>query len=136
MKMTRSPLVWLSALGIGVLMHVDWHLGRPGYDQLSFGLAYHWALGVITFAASAWLILPRWPGSKTPVSVLVIVLGVMVGQGIEPLGEMILFDAQPFADPVRWRVFAEFMVAGIVGYGASAALLSRSSKPDAASHLH
>ena len=129
--MIRSPLVWLSALWIGLLIHGDWHLGRPGHDHLSLGLAYHWALGVITFAPLPWLLLPRWPGSKTTVSVLVIVLGVMIGQGIEPLGEMMLFDARPFANPVRWRVFAEFMVAGIVSYRASAALLSRTSKPAA-----
>ena len=122
--MIQSPLVWLSALWIGVLIHVDWHLGRPGYDHLGFDLSYHWLLGIATFAPLPWLVVRRWPNSARGASLLVIALGVLVGQGIEPLGEVILFKsgAEPFTNPVRWRVFAEFMAAGIVTYLTSAAL--------------
>ncbi|HET9386154.1 MAG TPA: hypothetical protein VFO67_13465 [Gemmatimonadales bacterium] len=116
--MTRSLPVWLSALWIGALIHVDWHAGRPGHDHLSFGLSYHWLLGVLTFAPVPWLLVRRWPNAFVRASVLGIALGVLIGQGIEPLSEVILFGAgsEPFTNSVRWRVFAEFISAGLVTY--------------------
>jgi hypothetical protein len=55
--------------------------------------------------------------------VLVILLGVALGQGFEPLGEAVHFRVgwDPFTNPVRWRVFAEFIGVGILTYFASAA---------------
>jgi hypothetical protein len=125
--MITSPRFWLSALWIGVLIHLDWHLGRPGHDHLSFGLGYHWVLGVLTFAPLPWLLVRRWPTSLTRASILVIALGVAIGQGIEPLGEIIHTGAgaDAFANPIRWRVFGEFMAAGILTYIASAALAAK-----------
>lgn len=129
--MTRSRLVWLSGLWIGVLIHVDWHLGRPGHDHLSFGFSYHWFLAVLTFAPLPWLLVRRWPNSVARASALAIGLGVLMGQGIEPLSEVILFNAgmEPFTNAVRWRVFAEFMVAGIVIYLVSVAVAVRLARP-------
>jgi hypothetical protein len=125
--MIRSSLVWLSALWLGVLIHVDWHLGRPGPSHLSFGLSYHWLLAVVAFAPLPWLLRRRWPDSLTQASVLVIALGVVMGQGFEPLGEAILFDygPEPFTNAVRWRIFAEFLAAGILTYLFSAAITRR-----------
>jgi hypothetical protein len=128
--MIRSPLIWLSALWIGALIHVDWHLGRPGHDHLSFGLPHHWLLAVLTFAPLPWLLVRRWPTSVISASLAVIALGVLLGQGLEPLSEVVLFQAgaEPFTNPVRWRVFGEFMAAGIVTYLASAALASKGTR--------
>lgn len=122
--MIGSRRVWLAALWIGAMIHVDWHLGRPGHDHLSFGLSYHWLLAVPTFAPIPWFLLRRWPASWIQASIVVIALGVGLGQGVEPLGEMIAFDvgAEPFANPVRWRIFAEFMAAGVLTFISSAAL--------------
>lgn len=127
--MMRSPLVWLGALWIGTLIHVDWHLGRPGHDHLSFALPYHWVLAVLAFAPLPWLLVRRRLMSA-PMSALLIAVGVLVGQGLEPLGEMILFSAgpNPFTNPVRWRVFAEFMTAGVVTYLASVALVIKQTR--------
>ena len=127
--MIRSPLIWLSALWIGALIHVDWHLGRPAHDHLSFGLPCHWLLAILTFAPLPWLLMRRWPNSATAACV-VIALGVLLGQGIEPLSEVMLYQAgaEPFTNPVRWRVFGEFMAAGIVTYLASAALASKRTR--------
>ena len=121
--MIRSSLIWLSALWIGALIHIDWHLGRPGHDHLSFGMPYHWLLAILTFAPLPWLLMRRWPKSPHAASVVAIALGILLGQGIEPLSEVILFQAgaAPFTNPVRWRVFGEFMAAGIVTYLASTA---------------
>lgn len=128
--MIRSPLIWLSALWIGALIHVDWHVGRPGHDHLSFGLPYHWLLAVLTFAPLPWLLVRRWPKSANTASLVVIALGVFLGQGIEPLGEVILLQAgaEPFTNPVRWRVFGEFMAAGILTYLATYALASKQAR--------
>ena len=128
--MTRSRVMWLSGVWIGALIHVDWHLGRPGHDHLSFGLSYHWLLAVLTFAPIPWLLVRRWPNAFARGSALVIALGVLIGQGIEPLSEVIFFQAgaEPFTDPVRWRVFAQFMAAGIVTYLVSSVLAGREAR--------
>ena len=122
--------MWLSGLWIGALIHVDWHLGRPGHDHLSIGLPYHWLLAILTFAPLPWLLVRRWPKSVNAASLIAIVLGVLLGQGIEPLGEVILSQvgAEPFTNPVRWRVFGEFMAAGILTYLASNALVSKRTR--------
>ena len=121
--------MWLGALWIGTLIHVDWHLGRPGHDHLSLALPYHWVLAVLAFAPLPWLLVRRWSIS-IGMSAQLIALGVLVGQGLEPLGELILYPAgpNPFTNPVRWRIFAEFMAAGVVTYLASAALAVKQTR--------
>jgi hypothetical protein len=125
----RSPLVWASAVWIAVLIHLDWHLGRPGPDRLSFGWPYHWLLAVVAFAPLPWLIARRWPTAFVRVSAAVIVLGVALGQGIEPLGEVVHSHgaAEPFANSLRWRVFAEFLAAGVLTFMAAAVAARRRS---------
>ena len=125
--MIRSSLVWLSALWLGVLIHVDWHLGRPGPSHLSFGFPYHWLLALVAFGPLPWLLRRRWPNSLTQASVLVIALGVVLGQGLEPLGEVIHFDrgSEPFVNAVRWRIFAEFLAAGVLTYVLNAVIAGR-----------
>lgn len=129
--MYRSPVAWLAALWIAILIHVDWHLGRPGHDHLSFGLPYHWLLGVAAFAPLPWVLVRRCRKSFAQASLVVIIVGAALGQGLEPLGEVVLFDlgAEPFTDPARWRVFAQFMAVGILSYvTASSLVLSRSRR--------
>lgn len=125
--MSKSPFAWLLAIGLGVVIHLDWHLGRPGHHDLSFDLPYHWVLAIATFAPLAYLVMQRWPTRFAHASIWVMLVGVFVGQGLEPLGEIIYSGgtAQPFRDAVRWRVFGEFMVAGILTYVAAAVALRR-----------
>ena len=126
----RSPLAWMTALWIGVLIHVDWHLGRPGHTRLSFGLPYHWLLAIAPFAPLPWVLARRWPTALARVSTFVIVVGVLMGQGLEPLSEVIHSHgvAEPFTNPVRWRVFAEFMAAGILTHVAAVFAVRRSNR--------
>lgn len=125
--MIKCPMLWLAGIWVGLLIHVDWHLGRPGHDHLSFGLVSHWLLAIPTFAPIPWLIARRWPGSAYGASWGVVAVGILVGQGLEPLSEVLLFNAgpEPFTNPMRWRVFGEFMVAGALTYIASAAFAFR-----------
>ena len=38
----KSWVAWLTALWIGLAVHLDWHLGRPGlHEDRSYHLAYH-----------------------------------------------------------------------------------------------
>lgn len=128
--MHKSPLAWLAALWIAILIHVDWHLGRPGHDHLSFGLPYHWLLGVATLGPVPWLVIRRWPTSFAQASAFMILVGVVLGQGVEPLGEVILYDVglEPFTNRARWRIFAEFMAAAIPSYVVATALVRSRSR--------
>ena len=113
--MLRSPLFWIAALWVGVMIHVDWHLGRPGHDHQSFDLSYHWLLALPTFIPVIWLVLRKWPTAAPSAGAVILLIGVLLGQGLEPLGETIHFDAglEPFINPRRWRIFAEFLGAGV-----------------------
>jgi hypothetical protein len=57
----------------------------------------------------------------------VLLLGIALGQGLEPLGELIVSRGswEPFTNPVRWRVFGEFSGAGVVIYLVSVVLAVR-----------
>jgi hypothetical protein len=131
--MITSRSVWLAAIWIAVLIHLDWHLGRPAHGHLSFGLPYHWILAIVTLGPLPWLLIRRWPTALLQASVVVLGLGVALGQVLEPLGEVMLYrvGAEPLTNPVRWRVFAEFMAAGILVYIASAVRARKRTKPAA-----
>jgi len=128
--MLKSPRVWLAAIWIGVMIHLDWHLGRPGHDHRSFDFVYHWLLAIPAFAPIAWLVHRRWPGRAYAAGAVIILLGVLLGQGLEPLGEVIHFGAgaEPFTNRVRWRIFAEFLIAGVLVFLVVHAVVSRRGK--------
>jgi hypothetical protein len=128
--MLRLPGVWLAALWVGVMIHLDWHLGRPYHDHRSFDFAYHWLLAIPTFAPIAWFAHRRWPGSPLKAALVMTFLGVLLGQGVEPLSEVILdgAGAEPFTNPIRLRIFAEFMIGGVVVLLLGTALLARSRR--------
>ena len=69
----------------------------------------------------------RWPTDATRAGIVIVVLGVLLGQGVEPLAEVLASPPghAPFANMVRWRIFAEFVVAGMVTSGLAAALTRR-----------
>ena len=123
----KSPVAWIAALWVGVMIHVDWHLGRPGHGHRSFDLTYHWLAALPTAAPLALLALRRWPDSALSAGAVILGLGILLGQGLEPLGEVILFQEgwEPFTSPVRWRVFAEFIGAGLISLSAGVAVIGR-----------
>ncbi len=114
--MLKSPRLWLAALLLAVAIHLDWHLGRPGHHaDLSFALPYHWLLALPVFAGLQAFVQRRWPSESTMALGLSVLLGVLLGQGVEPLLELLSSpgDPSPFRNAERWRVFLEFMLAGI-----------------------
>jgi hypothetical protein len=58
---------------------------------------------------------------------VIVLLGIVLGQGLEPLAEILTSPPghAPFANTVRWQVFAEFLLAGIVTSGLAATLTHR-----------
>jgi hypothetical protein len=94
------------------MIHLDWHLGRPGHDHRSFDLPYHWLVAVPAFAPLAWLTLRRWGGAAVSAAASILLLGVLLGQIVEPLSE----GGSALSNGLRWRVFAEFIAAGLVSY--------------------
>jgi hypothetical protein len=115
----RAEGLWLSGLVLGALIHVDWHLARPGsHHELSFGLTWHWLLGVPAFLA-VYLVARRWrPERPLGAALKIVLIGVLAGQVLEPLGEVLLSGSWEWALlPIRWRAFAEFLAAGLVTLG-------------------
>ncbi|MEO8448320.1 MAG: hypothetical protein ABI647_00935 [Gemmatimonadota bacterium] len=98
--MIRSPIAWLAAVWLAVAIHLDWHLGRPAHGHLSFGLPYHWVFGVVASVPVAWIAVTRWPERIGRAFALMLGLGVLLGHGLEPLGEVVLYRVgwQPFTN--------------------------------------
>lgn len=112
-----SRAVCFGALWLGIMTHIDWHLGRPGHDHLSFHLSYHWLLALPAFLPLAWLAGTRWPNVAGRAGMRMILLGLLIGQVLEPLGEALLGEGlEPFTNTTRWRVFAEFLAAGLLTF--------------------
>ncbi len=119
--MLKSPFVWLGALWVGVMIHLDWHLGRPG-EHLSFHFRYHWILALPAFAPLAWLTLRRFGRAAIPAAATILVIGVLLGQILEPLTE----GPAALGNVRRWWIFVEFIAAGLVSYLLGLALAARS----------
>lgn len=127
--MLRSRAVCLGALWLGLMVHLDWHLGRPGHDALSFHLPWHWLLAVPAFLPIAWMVKRRWPDAALKAGLVVVLLGLLIGQGLEPLGESLLgAGTEPFTNPLRWRAFAEFVGAGVLTLLFAAPLIRRAGR--------
>lgn len=109
----------LAAFLLAFAVHIDWHLARPGHhSELSGQLAQHWLFAVPVFALLA-LYLSRQPVAvRWRESARVILVGLFLGQVVEPLSELLTDDA-PWSwafGGVRWTAFGEFVGAGLVTY--------------------
>jgi len=138
-RVHRSAWFWLAALILAAGIHLDWHLGRPGHHaNLSFHLPYHWLLALPVFSGLWLLVRWRWPDSPWKTAGLVILVGILLGQGLEPLGEVIASAGrhQPFAQAVRWKVFGEFILAGLVTIPLAATLVRGRRSPTKGSETH
>jgi len=120
------------ALFLGLSIHLDWHLARHAHDGRSLGWPAHWLVAIPVFALAAWLIARRWPDNPWRPAALTVALGILLGQVLEPLGEIIHFQAT-LADelePARLTAFAVFTLTGIVTMGLTLLLLRRKTRGD------
>ena len=124
-----SLLSFPVALTLGLAIHLDWHLARHEHDGRSLGWDAHWLVAIPIFALAAWRIARRWPPPDTPwrPAALAVALGVLLGQVLEPLAEIIHFQATlaEELEPARLTAFAAFTVTGVVTMGLALAALTR-----------
>jgi H+/Cl- antiporter ClcA len=100
-----------------VMVHVDWHFGRGHHHRLSMSWPYHWLTGIVTFLPLALFCAEKWPENLIRTMLINGAAGLVAGQIIEPLGEVVLYripSAIVFS-PERWHVFWQFVLAGVVG---------------------
>ena len=120
-----------AALWLAAAIHVDWHLARPhDHGGISGNFASHWLLALPVFAFTAWF-LGRRAGRPVAAGVVTIGVAILLGQVLEPLGEIVLFH-DPWSEVFsaeRNAAFASFMVAGIASYGLVTGLSSRRLHP-------
>jgi hypothetical protein len=103
---------------VGVIVHLDWHLGRPHHIPLSLAFPHHWIVGLITGFALGSHATRSNPSHATRWFVLVGGLGLVAGQVLEPIGEVLVYDDVTLASvypDVRWRLFGQFAIAFVVG---------------------
>lgn len=122
----RLLVSWWLVLLLAVVLHVDWHAGRPDHFRLSLAWPLHWVIGLVAGGALAFHARRAWPDRYAAAVLANGVVAVLLGQGIEPLLE-VLFYGEPFAVVLpleRWRIFIEFAAAGFGG-ALAVALLTR-----------
>jgi len=126
----RSSFSLPLSLLLGAAIHLDWHLARHEHDGRSLGWDAHWLLAIPIFAVAAWRIARRWPDHPWRPAALTVALGILLGQVIEPLAEIIHYQAT-LADelePARLTAFALFKVTGLLTMGATLLLLRRKAR--------
>ncbi len=112
-----------------VIVHVDWHLARGHHHRLSMEWHYHWIIGFAALAALFLFAARKWPKHFLGTAFLNAAIGLFLGQIIEPLLEALGYHVPVAAvfSPERWRVFCEFLIAGVAGslFGVALVYISR-----------
>ena len=106
------------AILLAVLVHVDWHLGRPQHMRLSLDWSFHWLLGLAAGASMAWIFARRFePDASWRWLSLVGVLGLTLGQIVQPALEVVAYGVtfEQVYPQVRWHLFAAFAAAWVAG---------------------
>ena len=107
---------WGMAALLAAFIHGDWHLARPGpHGSLSGHFAQHWLVAIPIFAVLAVVISRRPQGERWRHTAWIIGLGVLIGQILEPVYE-VLVDRLSWSwllQALRWTAFAEFLAIGL-----------------------
>ena len=127
----RSAAILAAVLLAGAI-HVDWHLARPEHHaRLSGGFSQHWLLAVPVFGILAAIISTSPATRRWRNGALWIGGGALLGQIVEPLGEVLIYRL-PWGQLVvgiRWTAFAEFMAGGMLTFLVIMAWRERSNPP-------
>jgi hypothetical protein len=112
----RSARV-LAAVLLAAAIHIDWHLARPGHHaELSGHWPQHWLLGIPVFVLLALYESRRPSHQRWRSSTILILVGVFLGQVLEPLSELFGAPWSYAFSSIRWQAFAEFMAAGLLTF--------------------
>lgn len=114
MRPRLAELCWGILLATSI--HLDWHLARSGsHGSLSGHFAQHWVFALPIFALLAVGIWRRPQGEQWQAAAWIIGIGVLIGQVLEPLYEMLEsgLSWRWLVQALRWTAFAEFLAAGL-----------------------
>lgn len=113
---------------IGASVHLDWHLARPGPHRFSFDLSYHWLFAIPVFIGVTWYAVRTWPKRPIIAVLAILISGLLLGQALEPAGEMLLsgLDWSAVMPPLRVAAFQQFLGAGVVASTVTLVVLLRS----------
>ena len=132
MRRYRSLLMGLL---LATLIHLDWHMARPAHyhigGRLGLGWPYHWMVTALVFAIVGWFIARTWPEDRLRVGAESLVIGVLMGQVLEPALEVAL-DLHRLGypnEPQRVAAFEVTMLAAVPAYALALWLCAARSKP-------
>jgi hypothetical protein len=131
--MRRYLSFWMVLL-VMVMVHVDWHFGRGHHHRLSLSWPYHWFTGVVTFILLTLFCSKKWPENPIRATLINGAAGLVAGQIIEPLAEVVFYRI-PIAivfSAERWHVFLQFFLAAVAGAVAGLVVVWSCSKTRAA----
>ena len=102
-------------------LHADWHLARPHHHGLlnpGLNWPYHWAATAAVFGVVGFVIARFWPHRRWRTGVMALVVGVVIGQLIEPVGEAALFQHRLgyASEPARWVASWQALAAAVPTY--------------------
>jgi len=125
-RLTSIPL----AIALAAFIHVDFHLARPADHHWSFGLSWHWIVCAGVFGPAGWYVARRFGTDRWRAAAWNVFLAAILGQGLEPVGEQLVFNGRLAFDvsPDRWAIFWICLAAGSVAMAAVLALAPR--QPD------
>lgn len=122
-KLISIPVVLL----LGAFVHIDFHLARPADHHWSFGLSWHWVICAVVFGLAGWYLARRSPADRWRAAIVNVAIALVIGQGLEPLGEQLYYNQRLlyFVSPDRWAAFWLCAGAGV----ASMALVLAVARP-------
>ena len=118
---------------LATLIHLDWHMARPAHyhigGRLGLGWSLHWVCSALVFAIVGWFIARAWPESRWRVGAESFVIGVLLGQVIEPMLEVAqAYHRLGYPDePQRIVAFGQTMLAGVPAYALALWLCAKRS---------
>lgn len=121
--MRRLGFVLLT-LALTVVVHLDWHLGRPASLPYGFGWSQHWMFAAASFAAVGWAIGRLWPERTARAAAWIVGLALIVAQVIEPAFEAWAVEGRLglLIDANRWTSFGVCVAVGIPALAVAARL--------------
>ncbi len=124
MSLLRAGLI---SLGLGVAIHLDWHIARPTLHHLSLGWTWHWILAIPIVGVAAWLVARANPERAVAWSVGIIGMAVLLGGVLEPAWEHWLGGASfewAFGRP-RNQALLTFTMTGVAAFAGVLTLMLR-----------